>query len=399
MNAKRLLKHYERIADAPDAIARLRHFILDLAVRGKLVPQDSSDEPATELLRRIAKEKARLVKAGEIRDKSPLPAVADDEEPFEVPKAWRWVRFANIADFSAGRTPSRNDSSYWNSGDHAWISIADMDDGQVLMDTKETISDKARKRIFGSEPEPPGTIIMSFKLTIGKIARLGIPAFHNEAIISIKPHLADLKAYLFKALPQFARQGDTKGAIKGATLNRDSISNILFPLPPFAEQHRIVAKVDELMVLCDRLESKRSERESTRDRLAAASLARLNSPDPATFQDDARFALDTLQALTTRPDQIKQLRQTILNLAVRGKLVPQEPNDEPASELLKRIAVEKARLVNARRNAPSWRFGWFGHQPRYAAFFTPSPSFPHSSVLFPALQDLRSFLYKTGIVF
>ena len=117
---------------------------------------------------------------------------------------------------------------------------------------------------------------------------------------------------------------------------------IAFPLPPLAEQHRIVAKVDELMALCDRLEAARAEREATRDRLAAASLARLNAPDPETFQADARFALDALPALTTRPDQIKQLRQTILNLAVRGKLVPQDPNDEPASELLKRIAKEKA---------------------------------------------------------
>ena len=95
------------------------------------------------------------------------------------------------------------------------------------------------------------------------------------------------------------------------------------------------------MALCDRLEAARAEREATRDRLTAASLARLNAPDPETFQDDARFALDALPALTTRPDQIKQLRQTILNLAVRGKLVPQDPNDEPASELLKRIAKEK----------------------------------------------------------
>ena len=106
-----------------------------------------------------------------------------------------------------------------------------------------------------------------------------------------------------------------------------------FPLPPLAEQHRIVAKVDELMALCDRLEAARAEREATRDRLTAASLARLNAPDPDTFRDDARFALDALPALTARPDQIKQLRQTILNLAVRGKLVPQDPNDEPASEL------------------------------------------------------------------
>ena len=117
---------------------------------------------------------------------------------------------------------------------------------------------------------------------------------------------------------------------------------IAVPLPPLAEQHRIVAKVDELMALCDRLEAARAEREATRDRLTAASLARLNAPDPDTFPDDARFALDALPALTARPDQIKQLRQTILNLAVRGKLVPQDPNDEPASELLKRIAQEKA---------------------------------------------------------
>jgi type I restriction enzyme, S subunit len=182
----------------------------------------------------------------------------------------------------------------------------------------------------GSEPEPPETIIVSFKLTIGKIARLGISAFHNEAITSIRPHLADPDPYLFKVLPEFARRGDTKGAIKGATLNRDSISNILLPLPPLAEQHRIVAKVDELMGLCDRLEAARASREGTRDQLTVASLARLNAPDAETFQGDARFALGALPALTARPDQIKALRQTILNLAVRGKLVAQDPNDEPA---------------------------------------------------------------------
>ena len=343
MNVDRLLAHYERIADAPDAVPRLRRFILDLAVRGKLVEQDSNDEPSAELLKRIDAEKARLVKVGELKDKPSLLDVANEDKPFDVPEAWRWVRFANIVEFSAGRTPSRNDSSFWNSGDHAWVSIADMDDGQVLTATKETVSDKARELVFRSEPKPPGMVIMSFKLTIGTIARLGIPAFHNEAIISIKPHLADLDAYLFKILPEFAKQGDTKGAIKGATLNRDSISNILLPLPPLSEQHRIVAKVDELMALCDRLEVARSRREATRDRLTASSLARLDAPDPdpIVFRNHAAFALEHLTPLTTRRDQIKALRQTILNLAVRGKLVAQDPRDEPASELLKRIAAEK----------------------------------------------------------
>lgn len=355
MNPERLLAHYERIADAADAVARFRRFILDLAVRGKLVPQGPNDEPASELMHRIATRKARSPGAGRLRSRPELPPVAADEALFAIPPAWGWARFTQIADFSAGRTPSRNDTSFWNNGDHAWVSIADMEDGQVLTATKETVSEKAREIVFRSEPEAPGTIIMSFKLTIGKIARLGIPAFHNEAIISIRPHLAELDAYLFLILPQFARQGDTKGAIKGATLNRDSISNILLPLPPLAEQRRIVAKLDELMALCDGLDAARSKRESTRDRLMASSLALLNSPDPATFRDDVRFVLGALSALTARPDQIKQIRQMILNLAVHGKLVPQDPKDEPALELLGQIAKEKALLVKEgklKRQAP-----------------------------------------------
>jgi type I restriction enzyme S subunit len=127
-------------------------------------------------------------------------------------------------------------------------------------------------------------------------------------------------------------------------ITKGKLEALLVPLPPLAEQHRIVAKVDELMGLCDRLEAARAGREALRDRLALASLARLNAPDPETFQADARFALHTLPALTTRPDQIKRLRQTILNLAVRGKLVPQDANDEPASELLKLLKKARAAL-------------------------------------------------------
>ena len=108
-----------------------------------------------------------------------------------------------------------------------------------------------------------------------------------------------------------------------------------FPLPPLAEQHRIVAKVDELMAQCDWLETESTARETTRDRLTAATLARLNEPDPdpAVFRNHAAFALDNLIPLTTRPDQVKALRQTILNLAVRGKLVKQDPNGRTRTEM------------------------------------------------------------------
>ena len=344
-----LFDDFDRLIQSPESVHLLRRFILDLAVRGKLVPQDPNDEPASELVKKIAVEKSRLVKAGEIK-KVKVPRINKIEEaPFSIPANWRWVWFGNIADFSAGQTPTRNEPSFWNTGDYPWINIADMHDGETLTTTRETVSDKSARQIFRSGPEQVGTMIMSFKLTIGKIARLGIRAYHNEAIISIRPYVVALDPYLFKALPFLAKQADAKGAIKGATLNRESLSNIPIPLPPLAEQHRIVAKVDELMALCDRLETARAEREANRDRLVTASLTRLNAPDtdPARFQHDVAFSLNNLGPLTTRPDQIKALRQTILNLAVRGKLVPQDPNDEPASKLLKRIVAEKARLTKA----------------------------------------------------
>ena len=205
---------------------------------------------------------------------------------------------------------------------------------------------EARLNVFKREPEPAGTMIMSFKLTIGKIAKLGIRAFHNEAIISIWSGVAELDSFLFRVLPDLARNATAKGAVKGATLNRQSLARIMVPLPPLPEQRRIVAKVDELMALCDRLEEARAAREDTRDRLTKASLARLSAPgtDVPAFRSHARFAVDALPALTARTDQVKHLRQTILNLAVRGKLVGHDPADEPALELLKRIAIAKSEL-------------------------------------------------------
>jgi type I restriction enzyme S subunit len=347
MNPTQLLEHFDRISEAPDAIPRLRRFILDLAVRGKLVEQDPNDEPASELIKRIEAKKASLVKIGKIRKQELMLSVEIEDQPFELPNKWQWVRFGWIADFSGGRTPSRHDSSFWNTGDYPWVSIADMKDGDDIIATKETVSEKAKQQVFNSEPVPVGTLIMSFKLTIGKISRLAVPAFHNEAIISIHPLLQAMDTYLFKVLPQFSRQGDTKDAMKGATLNRDSIANIFVPLPPIAEQHRIVAKVDELMALCDQLEAAKSEREQSRDRLVAASLQRLNQPadDAETFRDDARFTFNHLPRITTRPAHIKQLRQTILNLAVRGKLVAQCSEDGTADSVIEAAKHAKEKIL------------------------------------------------------
>jgi type I restriction enzyme S subunit len=344
LNAERLLSHYERIADAPDAIARLRRFVLDLAVRGKLVPQDPRDEPASELLKRIEKEKERLAKSGAIRAQKDLAAAS--EPPFRIPTMWAWSRLVDIGVLSPRNdAPDKTlasfipmpmiDAKYGVPHGHEIRPWGDIKKGY----THFAEGDVGLAKITPCFENGKSTVFRNLAGGIGS----GTTELHIVRPIFVHPDyiLAFLKC------PYFVETGIPRmtGTAGQKRLPAEYFAHTPFPLPPLAEQHRIVAKVDELMALCDQLEAARVEREATRDRLTAASLARLNAPDPDTFRDDARFALGALPAITTRPDQIKQLRQTILNLAVRGKLVPQDPKDEPASELLKRIKEEKTRHV------------------------------------------------------
>lgn len=291
----------------------LKNAILQLAVQGKLVPQDPNDEPASELLKRIKVEKERLIKEGLVSiDKKHTPSpIAEDDIPYDIPDTWCWVKFADIVTFYSGKTPERHTAEYWNNGECTWVSIADMVADGITVETKEKITKTALSDCFSGKMSPAGTMIMSFKLTIGKISVLGVDAVHNEAIISIFPFLDDatLKDYLFKVLPLVANGGDSKNAIKGKTLNATSLSNLMIPLPPLAEQQSIVAKIEELMPLVE-------EYGKAEERLTAL---------------NAEF-----------PDK---LRKSILQQAIQGKLTERDPADEPASELLKRIRAEKERLI------------------------------------------------------
>lgn len=346
MNAERLLKHYEKIAEAPDAIARLRRFVLDLAVRGKLVPQDPKDEPASELLKRIEADKARLVKTGRAR-KIDVESVNSDEAPFPIPRTWIWTRLGSMGDWGSGSTPSRSNTNFYGGG-IAWLKSGELNDNRALKGSEETVTQLAIEKGSFRLNRPGDVLIAMYGATIGKVAILAEEAVTNQAVCGCTPFDGVFNQFLFLFLLS-QREAFHSASEGGAQPNISKIKIVWtpVPLPPLTEQHRIVANVDELMALCDQLEAARTEREKARDRVTAASLARLNSPDADTFADDARFALRNLPALTNRPDQIKQLRQTILNLAVRGKLVPQDPKDEPASELLKRIGDEKARLIKS----------------------------------------------------
>ena len=344
MNADRLLTHYERIADAPDAIVRFRRFILDLAVRGNLVEQDPNDEPASKLLKRIASEKARLVKTGKIKKQKIIPTLLGQDMPCPLPVNWRWSQIAEI-----GVLSPRNDVD--DDVQSSFVPMPLIASGYGLPIEHEVRQWGEIKKGYTHFAE--GDVGLA-KITPccenGKSAVFrnltgGLGSGTTELHI-VRPLFVDPDYILiFLKCSHFIEAGISKmtGTAGQKRVPTEYFASSSFPLPPLAEQHRIVAKVDELMALCERLEAARAEREATRDRLTAASLARLNAPDPDTdtFRNHAAFAFENLVPLTTRLDQIKALRQTILNLAVRGKLVEQDPADEPASELLKRITAEK----------------------------------------------------------
>jgi type I restriction enzyme, S subunit len=353
MNADQLLAHYEQIADAPDAISRLRRFILDLAVRGKLVEQDPADEPASELLKQIAAEKARLVKVGEIRKPKKLSAIDTTKLFFDPPSGWAWSRLLEISrKIHYGFTASANKTIEAV----RLLRITDIQNNRV--DWLSVPGCEIEKSTLPQYVLEKGDVLIARTGgTIGKsflVQEVPVTAVFASYLIRVQGahEIYDRYLKLFLESPTYWTQ--LQDGARGAgqpNVNGQTLGKLLVPLPPLAEQHRIVAKVDELMGLCDRLEAARTAREATRDRLTAASLARLTALDTDTevFPTHARFALDALPALTARPDQIKQLRQTILNLAVRSKLVEQDPGDEPASELLNIISKTRKRLYSEKK--------------------------------------------------
>jgi len=211
------------------------------------------------LLEKIRAEKKRLVKEGKLKKKDLIEIPVEDEEvPFDLPKTWMWIRFGDLVSTSTGKTPARGEAEYWNNNDYPWVSISDMKQGEIVNRTKEFISKKAANDCFHNEISKKGTLIMSFKLTVGRTSILGLDAYHNEAIISIKTYADkdnNTRDYLAYILPIIANSGDSKDAIKGKTLNSTSIYNLLVPLPPLAEQKRIVEKIEQLLGEIDKLKN------------------------------------------------------------------------------------------------------------------------------------------------
>ena len=345
-----LLKEFSTIFDRPEKVKKLREYILSLAVRGKLVKQDENDEPASVLLDRIREEKDRVVKEKKIKKEKQLTEISEDEIPYELPKGWEWVRIGDIVSFNIGKTPNRKNSAYWENGIYPWVSISDMEHGKVIFNTKQKVSQIGVDECFKGMLSPKGTLLMSFKLTIGKMSILGMDALHNEAIVSIYPYIDEMKLFLFKLLNGFELTSGTKDAIMGKTLNSKSMKNILIALPPLNEQKRIVEKLDYLMEFCDKLEEQ-LEKQVKYGSLSVKSVLNgvSNCSSYEELEEALRFIIENFKDLTLADGAVGELKNAILSLAVKGKLVPQDESDEPASALLERIREEKDSLVKEKK--------------------------------------------------
>ena len=322
-------------------IKKLRELILELAVRGKLVPQDPNDEPASEVLKRIAAEKAELVKLGKIKKQKPLPEISEEEKPFELPEGWEWVRLGTLFNsIQSGGTPSKINPAFWG-GDIPWASVKDLGSSQYISKTQDYITEAGL--LSGSKLADSGDVLICTRMGLGKIAIASCPIAFNQDLKSVKLTSSIIPDFFFNTYSTVKIKG-TGTTVEG--IKQEQLVNYITGFPPFNEQNKIVVKVKELMSLCDQLEQGSLTSLDAHQQLVETLLTTLtNSQNADELAENWARISEHFDTLFTTEASIDTLKQTILQLAVMGKLVPQDPNDEPASELLKRIAQEKAQLV------------------------------------------------------
>ena len=287
----------------------LREKILDLAMRGKLVPQDSNDKPASVLLKKIKAEKEQLIKEKKIKKSKPLAPITDDEKPFDIPDSWEWVRLGDVGEIISGGTPKTSEKSYWENGNIPWITPAIMSDTQddLIFNNKQIkFINKLGLEKSSAHLILKNSLVVSSRAPIGYVNIVPFDYTTNQGCKSVSLYSNTAKEFVYFALknavPDMIKRasGTTFKEISGTKFGQTII-----PLPPLEEQSRIAAKIAQLFALLRKVES--------------------------STQQYAK-----LQTL---------LKSKVLDLAMRGKLVEQDPHDEPASVLLKKIKAEKEQLI------------------------------------------------------
>ena len=286
----------------------LKSSILQLAIQGKLVEQRPEEGTAEELFAKIQEEKQRLIAEKKIKKEKPLPEITEDEKPFDIPESWKWVRVGSCGSWGSGATPSRTNSEYYG-GTIPWLKTGDLND-DIITEIPEYITELALEKT-SVRLNPIGSVLMAmYGATIGKLGILGIEATTNQACCACIPYEGVYNKFLFYFL-MASRTAFIKMGEGGAqpNISKEKIVNALFPLPPLAEQKRIVAKIEELLPLVDRYEQAWSKLEQFNNR----------------FPED--------------------MKKSLLQYAIQGKLVEQRPEEGTAEELFAQIQEEKQRLI------------------------------------------------------
>lgn len=339
-------------------IKKLRELILELAVRGKLLPQDPSDTPANVLLEKISKEKAALIKKKKIRKPKMLPVISAEEMLYKLPVGWEWVRLQDITTYvQRGKGPKYSDDGRVRVISQKCIQWAGFDISQARYVDDESLDKYQPERYIQNND------LLWNSTGTGTVGRVNVITNIEPETIVADSHVTVIRPLqvnsnfigCYIGAPGIQLRIDPKhedslvsGTTKQVELNTSTVIPLVLPVPPLAEQHRIVAKVDELMALCDQLEQQQTDSIDAQQTLVKSLLDTLTDVESAEELSQAwtRIA-DHFDTLFTTEHDIDQLKQTILQLAIMGKLVPQDPNDEPANQLLDMIVKEKEQLVEA----------------------------------------------------
>ncbi|MEZ8106620.1 restriction endonuclease subunit S [Vibrio cortegadensis] len=332
-------------------VKKLRELILELAVRGQLVSQDPTDEPASVLLERIEKEKDSLIKEKKIRKPLKTEQIGSDEAPFELPVGWEWRRLVHLVTVLGDGL--HGTPEYSENGEYFFVNGNNLSNGsiQIKPETKRVSEEQYLKH---KKDLNDRTVLVSINGTLGNVG-----FYNNEAVMLGKSACyfnlfqGISKDYIKRLIESPYFRNYAFSAATGSTIKNlglKAMNNFVLAVPSEVEQNRIVAKVDELMTLCDQLEQQTEASIEAHQVLVTTLLDTLTNSDDADelMQNWARIS-EHFDTLFTTEASIDQLKQTILQLAVMGKLVPQDPNDEPAAKLLERIAEEKAQLIKEKK--------------------------------------------------
>lgn len=345
-----LLSNMELLATAPGGVAKLRELILTLAVQGKLVPQDPADEPASVLLQKIRAEKDRLIAEGKIKRDKPLAEIGDEEKPFELPEGWEWVRLGSAAKKITDGT--HHSPASFSSGDFKYLSAKNIKTWGIDLSDVTYVPAAVHDEIYARcDPEVGDILFIKDGATTGilTINTLAEPFSLLSSVGVIKPSCGLTSEWLARVMRSPYFYSAMRAEMTGVAITRVTLSKLnvaLVPLPPLAEQSRIVTRVEALMRLCDALEAKGQLEATQHAQLVNTLLGTLTaSTTPEELAANWQRVAQHFDLLLDRPEAIDALEQTLLQLAVRGVLVPQDPTDEPASALLQKIRAEKDRLI------------------------------------------------------